>query len=136
MGNRRVRGSSRFWSWGSQRTLQPAWQPQQSLPALLRTAQPCFLLPLRLLKGKIRFAFCSASLTESFAQRLGEKQNPLTVPALGYWLSRQGPQELSLLLSQLALRAHAGVEALCPCHRDISLPQQLCLLLCLWGRKP
>lgn len=72
---------------GRQRALQAARQPQQSIPVLLRTAQPCFLLLLRLLEGKIRFAFCSASLTESLAQQLGEEQNLLTVPALWYWLS-------------------------------------------------
>lgn len=43
---------------------------------------------------------------------------------------------LYLLVSQPALIAHAGVEALRPHHRDISLPRQLSPLPCSWWRKP
>lgn len=56
--------------------MQPAWWPQQSIPVLLKTDQPCFLLLLRLLEGKIRFAFCSASLMESLSSAAGRKAEP------------------------------------------------------------
>lgn len=100
-----------------------------------KTDQPCFLLQLRLLEGKIRFAFCSASHTESLSSPAGQKAEPSHGACTCVLAELRETPRVVILLSQLALIAHAGVEALHPHHRDVSLPWQLSPLPCLWWRK-
>lgn len=116
--------------------MKPTPQPQRRIPALLKTDQPCFLLQLRLLEGKIRFAFCSASHMESLSSPAGQKAEPSHGACTWVLVELRGTPRAVILLSQLALIAHAGIEELHPHHRDISLPWQLSPLPCLWWRKP
>lgn len=78
------------WREGSQ-TAMHIWKE----PCAVQTHQPCLFLLPRLLKGKIRFAFCSASLMASSALQLAERKHLL----LAHVLSHERPQKLPLLYS-------------------------------------
>jgi len=114
----------------------PAWQPQQSSPVLLKADQPCFLLLLRLLEGKIRFAFCSASLTESLSSAAGRKAEPTYGACI--WVLAQLRGTLRAAPSPLS----AGADSSC-WGRGTASPRQrhqppsaATPLPCLWWRKP
>lgn len=115
---RGVRGSSTTAAGFGERLAREPRQSQQSIPALLKTDRPCFVLLLRLLEGKIRFASCSAILTESLSPTAGRKAEPAHGGCT--WVLAQLRGTPRVVHSPLL----AGCDTSCWCRGSASMPQR------------